>query len=355
MAATSGTEDSGVVAAAQPAPPSPFAEIEEMLREHPGRFDFFQAVRLLLRMYAGREPVGHFVNPNREAVRFAVRQSLSFPPNTIDEIQWDGKILCMRVAFMGLTGPAGVLPQSYSELIVSRARARDHTLADFLDIFNHRMISLFYRAWEKYRFGTIYERDGIDRVSQYLMALIGLGTPGLQNRLAVPDETLLFYTGLLSLQTRSATALKHILESYFEVPVEVEEFVGVWRELDDDNLCVFEDADSYSHQLGVGTVVGDAIWDQQSRIRLRLGPLTEQQYLSFLPTGTAYVPLRELTRFFCGPDLEVEAQLILKQPEVPRCDLGKDGESGPRLGWFTWIKSGLDFDRSPADTVLLLA
>jgi len=102
-------------------------------------------------------------------------------------------------------------------------------------------------------------------------------------------------------------------------------------------------------------VVGDAIWDQQSRIRLRLGPLTQEQYLNFLPSGNALKPLRELTRFFCGPELEVETQLILKQKEVPRCDLGKDDLAGPRLGWFTWMRSGMEFDRSPGDTVLLLA
>jgi len=353
MAATSGTENSDLAAAAQPA--SPFEEIQQALREHPGRFDFFQAVRLLLRMSSGREPVGRFVNPNREAVRFGVRQALSFPPSNIDEILWDAEIPRLHVAFMGLTGPAGVLPYCYSELIASRTRDRDRTLADFLNIFNHRMISLFYRAWEKYRFGAIYERDGTDRVSQYLMSLIGLGSAGLQDRLAVGDQTLLFYAGLLSLQTRSAAALKNILEDYFEVPVEVVEFIGVWRQLAPDNQCIFDVGDSYSEQLSVGAVVGDAIWDQQSRIRLKLGPLSEEQYLSFLPTGSAYVPLRELTRFFCGPDLEVEAQLILKRPEVPRCDLGKDDQAGPRLGWFTWIKSGLDFDRSPSDTVLLLA
>jgi type VI secretion system protein ImpH len=104
----------------------------------------------------------------------------------------------------------------------------------------------------------------------------------------------------------------------------------------------------------VAAVVGDAVWDQQSRIRLKLGPLTQHQYLSFLPTGSAWKPLRELTRFFCGPDLEVETQLILEQHEVPRCGLGRQDEAGPRLGWFTWVRSGMSFDRSPGDTVLLL-
>jgi type VI secretion system protein ImpH len=350
MAAASWTEDIDLA----PAPQPHFAEIERLLREHPGRFDFFQAVRLMLRLSAGGKPVGHFVNPQDEAVRFGALPSLSFPPSNIQNIYWSGEAPRMMVTFMGLTGPAGVLPRCYSSYLLSRVSERDHTLSDFLDLFNHRFISLFYRAWEKYRFGVVYERDGVDRVSRYLTCIVGLGTTGLQDRLGIPDERLLFYTGILSLQARSASALKQLLEDYFDVPVEVEQFVGVWRQLDPGDQCAFLDGESYSEQLGVAAVAGDAVWDQQSRIRLKLGPLSQERYLSFLPEGNAWSPLRELTRFFCGPDLEVEVQLILKQKDVPRFDLGKDDLTAPRLGWFSWIRSGMDFDRSPGDTVLLL-
>src|SRR5262249_5082080 len=156
----------------------------------------------------------------------------------------------------------------------------------------------------------------------YLVSMVGLGTTGLENRLEIPDERLLFYTGLLGLQSRSAAALEQLLEDYLGVPVEVEQFIGVWRRLDSGGQGLFNEFDSYSEQLGVAAVVGDAVWDPQSRIRLKLGPLTQEQYLSFLPSGSAWRPLCELARFFCGPDLEVEAQLILKQKEVPRFDVG---------------------------------
>ena len=187
------------------------------------------------------------------------------------------------------------------------------------------------------------------------MSLIGLGTDGLSGRMAVRDDSVLFYTGLLSLQPRSAVAVRGVLEDYFGVPVEVEQFVGAWQPLGKADQCELGNGASFHSQLGVGAVVGDEIWDQQSRIRLKLGPLSERQYLSFLPGGTAYEPLRELARFACGIQLEIEVQLILRRDAVPRCELGEDGLTGPRLGWFAWIKSGPDFDRAPADTVLLLA
>lgn len=349
MAAASRTEDLDV------APTPECNALDRLLRDHPGRFEFFQAVRLLLRFYNLRKPVGGFVNPDDEAVRFTVEPSLAFPANTIDEIAREQDFARLNVTFMGLTGPAGVLPRCYSAFLLARLRERDRALKDFLDLFNHRFISLFYRAWEKHRFGVAYERDGADRVSKYLTCLIGLGTPEFDGLLTVPQERLLFYTGLLSLQARSAAALKQFLEDYFDVPVEVEQFIGVWRQLDASDQCCFVGGDSYSEQLGVAVVAGDALWDHQSRIRVKLGPLNENQYLSFLPSGSALEPFRELTRFFCGSSLEIELQLILQRDEVPSCDLGRDDQAGPRLGWFTWIRSGMPFDRSPGDTVLLFA
>lgn len=352
MAAESGIEDSGMTSAVPQA--HPLTEVAVTLRERPGLFDFFQAVRILLRLGEDKESVGGFAKPENEAIRFQVHNSLAFPPTEIDSIDWDGPVPRMSVNFMGLTGPQGVLPYCYSEMVADRLRNRDRTMAAFFDIFNHRMISLFYQAWEKHRSAVAYERDGEDRLSRYLMCLIGMGTGGLQHRLVIRDESLLYYTGLLSLQPKSAASLRQILEDYFGVPAEVEQFVGAWQALDPSNQCVFEDGDSYSEQLGVGVVVGDEIWDQQSRLRLVLGPLTAEHYLGFLPGGSAFEPLRDLVRFFCGPELEIEVQLVLSRDEVPRCNLGDDGVAGPRLGWFTWVKSGADFDRAPSDTVFLL-
>ncbi len=229
MAPESRTENPGVTLPSASA--ESFAEVRNDMRQHPGRFEFFQAVRMLLRIFGDREVPGSATSVNREAVRFRVNNSLAFPPSQISSIDWDGAVPAMAVNFMGVTGPMGVLPRVYSEFVISRLRARDRTLADFFDIFNHRMISLFYQAWEKYRSAVAYERDGEDRLSKYLMCLIGLGTDGLQNRMEVNDDSLLFYSGLLSLQPRSAAALRGALQDYFGVPVEVEQFVGAWQPL----------------------------------------------------------------------------------------------------------------------------
>src|SRR5258708_2254120 len=236
-----------------------------------------------------RRVVGRFSNPSDEVVRFGSYHSVAFPASAIQELERPvtGPAR-MRVNFMGLTGPSGVLPLVYSELVIGRLRARDRTLRDFYDVFNHRMISLFYQAWEKYRFVIPYERGERDRFSHHVLALLGLGTPGLQDRQEVSDDSLLFYSGLLSGHARSAAGLQQLLADYFRVPVEIEQFVGAWYPVEADSQCSLGEGTSYSERLGFGAVVGDEIWDQQSRVRIRLGPLALERYREFLPGGEAY-------------------------------------------------------------------
>jgi type VI secretion system protein ImpH len=329
--------------------------LEEALREDPCSFEFFQAVALIQRMRLGqREPVGQFCNPEDEAVRFRVNNALSFPASQIHAIDWQNEDAApdMKVNFMGLTGPMGILPYCYTELILERLKAKDTTLQSFLDIFNHRIISFFYRAWEKYRFPTTYYR-GDDEFTHHLMDFIGLGTPGLQDRQAVPDEALLHYVALLGSQSRSVAALEAILGDYFEVPVEVEQFAGAWYRLDPEAQCCMDDADSDSEKLGEGTVIGDEIWNQESRVRIRLGPLTLPRYLDFLPGGDSFEPLKALVKFFSNDELDCEAMLILKRDEVPRCEVGAESDAAPRLGWVSWLKS-VPLEQDPGDTILNL-
>lgn len=327
--------------------------IVETLAAEPFRFRFFQAVRLLARIMADRQPPGRFTNPAAEVLRFGANPSVEFPASEIQalELKETGPSP-MTVNFMGLTGPTGVLPIGYSELVLERLRVRDSAIRDFFDLFNHRAISLFYQAWEKYRFEIPYERGERDRFSHHVLALLGLGTPGLQDRQDVPDDSLLFYSGLLSLHTRSAAGLQQVLADYFDVPVEIQQFVGAWYPVEVESQCSLGETGAYSEQLGLGAVIGDEIWDQQSRVRIRFGPLTLEQYVDFLPGREAYRHVCALTRFYAAGEFDVEIQLVLRRDEVPRCELTAEGE-GSQLGWTSWVKNAA-FRRDPGDTVLEL-
>lgn len=329
-------------------------ELELRLRESPHAIRFFQAVRLLERLYPDREPVGRFVNPSDEIAHFGAHPSLAFPASEIQSLEVHAaRPHQVGVNFFGLMGPLGALPHWYTGLIAERLRSNDKTLRDFLDIFNHRFLSLFYQAWEKYRFAIAYERGELDRFSHLLLDLIGMGTEGLQERQAVPDQAFLFFAGILAQRPRSAKALQLLLSEYFEVPVEVEQLLGGWFRLDPSTECCLGDRETPSEQLGQGAVAGDEVWDQQARARIKLGPLSLAQYLEFLPNGSAFPALRALTRFFANDEIDFDVQLVLRRDDVPACELGSTGDQSPKLGWVSWLRSQ-PINRDPQDTILNL-
>lgn len=345
--------------------------LEDWLFEEGYVFDFFQAVRVMERLDPERSPVGLANPPASETVRFLGRLSLDFPPSTIYEIKRptpDIRLPAMTVSFMGLTGPSGVLPRHYTELLLRldrEAKGREkHALREWFDLFNHRFISLFYRAWEKYRFFLPFERGEFakrdpDPFTLGLLSLIGLGTESLRNRLRITtveirenrpqerelgrinDLALLRYSGFFAHRPRNAVNLQALLCAYLRLPVEVIQFHGQWLRLEPDNCTAL----GGPNQMGLNVIVGDRVWDVQSKIRIRLGPLSYEQFQAFLPDRSpvperkALFLLTKLVRLYVGPELDMEFQLVLRKDEVPGCNLGPStGAIGSRLGWNTWSR-----------------
>ena len=354
-AATAAGSAPAASATSDPPPPrDPFVRVEDLVRSQPAGFSFFQAVRLLRQLRPDRAPVGSFVDPGQEVVRFSVPPSIAFPTSEIASLELgeEDDPARMQVNFFGLTGPQGLLPHHYTLLIAERDRARDGALGDFFDLFHHRAISLFYRAWEKYRFTVSYERGEEDALTVHLHDLAGIGLPEARERLPVPADALLSYTGLLGPQPRGAQALKQLLVDYFGLPVEVDQFVGRWYPIPRSDQCELGAEDGASNRLGLGAVAGDEIWDAQTCVRIRIGPLTRSQYDSLLPGGEGHERVRQLTRFFGHDQFDFELQLVLAGDDVPGLVLGDDDASQP-LGWSTWIRTR-PLGRDADETVLSL-
>jgi len=319
-----------------------FRPLRELLERDPHSVRFFQAVRLLERIYPERRPVGLFVSPNSEVVRFSSTPGFAFPASEIQDLRQgkDGQIK-LAVNFMGLSAAVGALPHVYTDFLLERARAKDHGPGDFFDLFNHRIVSLFYRAWQKYRFYVAYERTGAgdDVVSRRLLDLIGLGTEGLSRRMEIMDEACLYYTGLLSRRRPTAQGLEQLLTDFFGVPVEVQQFTGRWNRLPPQNQTFLRDTGVFSEQLGMGTIVGDEVWDQHGTVTLRIGPMNFERYQQFLPGGDAHRELRAWLRFYANREYDFIVQLVLERNETPGISLAEDGPRASRLGLVSWIKN----------------
>lgn len=319
-----------------------FEPIRAMLTREPYCFQFFQAVRLLERLYPERNPVGLFVSPSSEVVQFSSVPTLSFPASEIQDLQMgkDGQPK-LFVNFMGLSAATGVLPHTYTEFLLERIRVKDHAPGDFFDIFNHRIIALFYRGWQKYRFYIAYERTGAndDVISARLLDLIGLGTKGLTHRMEIADEAGLYYAGLLSQRRPTAQGLKQILEDYFNIPVSVEQFTGMWNRLPPANQTFLRDSGAFCERLGMGTIIGDEVWDQHGTVTIRLGPMSFERYQQFLPGASASRELQAWLRLYANREFDFIIQLVLEREETPGMKLGEEGMHASRLGLVSWVRN----------------
>lgn len=314
------------------------SDLKRDLREHPYRYSFFQAVRLLERLYPDKQPPGEALVPAAECVRFQVKPGLEFPPSDIAALTLpdDDRPASLAVKFLGLIGPSGVLPYWYNELAAERARQKDSTLIDFFDLFQHRLLSFFYLGWKKQRLSANYLPGAGDRLSRHLLSFIGLGTPALAEATEFPREPLIFYSGHLSRTAPAAVAIEAAVAYFSEARVRVEQFIERLLPLSLEDRTRLGAANA---RLGTDAVCGAFAWDCQSAFRVHLGPLSYPEFVGLLPSGSRLEALFTLVRSMAGVEYDFDVCLILHRTEVPPCVLGASGSTAPRLGWTTWIGS----------------
>lgn len=327
---------------------TPPASLTEALLTQPHGFEFVEAVRLLERL--AQQAAGSGVQPSDDVVRFRASTALSFPGTEVEEVQpaEGDQPAEVVVSFLGLNGPSGVMPRFYSELVLQQAKRKNLALRDFLDIFNDRIIRNHLAAARKYRLPAVFELAGkqrADAITALLLALVGLGTPGLRDRLGVDDRVLVSFGGLFSRVTRSAAGLAQLLTEYLGQPAEVVQMTGRWARLDVEDRSRLPRAGhrgpNYA-QLGVDAVLGNRVYDVQGRFRIELGPLSYQRFSGLLPGANdpAIRKIVDLVRTYVGPTLAFDIRLALRREVVPSCRLGRSGDHTPLLGLNTWLHKG---------------
>ncbi|MGQ9371244.1 type VI secretion system baseplate subunit TssG [Azospirillum sp. ST 5-10] len=345
----------------------------EQLAAEAHRFDVLQAVAVIERLAPEARSVADGADPSHEAVRFRSSLTSAFPASDLAAArppgpgapQWE-----LLVNFLGLAGGFGPLPPPFTEAIVQRERAGDTATRAFLDLFNHRLVSLLYRARRQHRPALNRGTPDQGPMAGWLYSLIGMGTAGLRGRMAVPDRVLLHHAGVLAQQPRSLHGLERLLADHFRVPVRALPLQGRWLRLDASQTTALGHRNS---RLGAarpdGAVLGARAWDQQAAVVLELGPLDLDPFRAFLPVGHAAAALRDLARFYVGPGPELDVRLRLRadrvpgtrlagvnglhldgprtlaeRPRSPGARLGGPGRlltrpapDAPRLGWTTWL------------------
>jgi type VI secretion system protein ImpH len=312
------------------------SRLEASLLKELYRYGFFQVMRFLECAYKDKARFGQSQRPGLEPpIRFGQEVSLTFETSTLSSfrLRKAGLMPVLKQRFMGLFGTNGPMPSHLTEYIRERIHYhRDYTLAGFADMFHHRMICLFYRAWANTEPTVSFDRPESDRYSTYIGSLAGFGSNALRERDAMPDLAKFYYTGFLAGLSKPAEGLRALLADYFRLTVSIEQFVGEWLDIQPSDLTRLGETPR-TGELGCSAILGSRVWGCQHKFRIRFGPLNLNEYLSLLPDGYRIDQLIAVIRNYIGDELSWDVNLVLNKDQVPSAQLGEV----TRLGWTSWL------------------
>ncbi|WP_248805161.1 type VI secretion system baseplate subunit TssG [Pseudomonas sp. MWU13-2100] len=282
----------------------------------PWRYDFFTAMRLLERTYPDAPRWGTAQRLDDDPLRLAQHVSLAFEPAMIAQLRLrEGRAGLLAVNFFGLTGANGPMPLHFSEDVLSRQiNHGDSTLAHFLDVFHHRLLSLLYRSWARVRPEVWADRPADDRFADYVSAF----SPG---ELSALPQGARFYAPQFIDQRRSAAGLLALVRDLLRLPVALSTLARHRAVLAFDERLQLGRR-SESARLGGAALLGRCQWNIQHSFCLHLGPLPWSDYQQLLPGGRYFEPLCQLVERYVGPTLQWDLDLRLQAAQRPRLQLG---------------------------------
>ena len=316
--------------------------------------ELFQLVRALERKaiesgHAGarRGAVGYDEDPKDEVARFRVRPTLSFAPVGARPSPETGGPREILVSLMGTIGADGVLPFHYTELALQRLALRDPSMVDFLDLFHHRSLSLFHRAWKKYRLPFAFEQSSNEDVAEgdptgIFLSLVGLGTNHLREDLPEGAETWMYFAAHFARRQRTADGLEALLEEYVRAPVRVEQFVGRWKPLlgeDCTRLSSGPDGNGRHDRLGESVVLGNRAWDVKTDIRIHVGPIDSTLFSRLFEERGSRGVLVPVVRSYLDGAIAFEIVCHVDPETIESCRLGEEEHGASALGRSCWLCS----------------
>lgn len=313
--------------------------------EDPSGFSFFQLIGLLERSVPGSVPVGVDGPPSSEAVRLRPTLSLAHPEADVAHVQLldqdiEGKTrYLVDTTFLGLYGTATPLPPWFTEELLQDG-SEDSLTKGVLDLFHHRLLSHFYRCWEKYRYYVRYRQGGSDEFSKRMLCLAGLNVVVAQEERTVPLYRMLRYAGLIVQKPTSASTLRAAIQDYFEtIRAEIRQWALRWGVIPAaQHNCLGR----RNNRLGRDLHLGELVKDRGGKFRIVLGPMKLDSFLGLLPGERGFRALREFVQLLVSDQLEFETELVLEKQEIPDLVLG-ESHRGARLGQTTWLgKPGQD-------------
>lgn len=312
------------------------------------RFEFVQAMRLLTRI-ARRNPQATIELVEQDAssssrvptmddaeARFSLRLrsriGFDFSPASVHTIRLSSEVrgeIEVVANLLALAGQNAPLPAPYAETVLERQSNRDMALTDFLDIFHHRLLELYYLTSLHTAPWLAFRHPAANETAQQLFALVGLGQRDLRDKSIVPDRVWLKYAGLLWHRPRSASAFRQILADHFKLPIALGGAVGRWLPIEKEDQARLGTATA---RIG-STTLGKRVWIGDSGLLVRVGPVPAHRVASFLPGGHAYREMQAMAQFYFEDRVTLDLELISDAQEAAPAKLGNT-----HLGWTSWLR-----------------
>lgn len=318
----------------------------QRLIDSPESHHIFLALRIIEAQFDDAPQMGKSQRPREDAVRLAQEARMAFPPGTIRAFtppteDNPGELINR---FFGFFGPHGPLPSHLTEYARERQiNAHDPSFVAFANMLTHRLMGLLYRAWVTGQPAVDLDRGAESQFEGHVAALAGFHGTALRNRDAMPDMAKRHFAGQLSSGAKNPDGLISILSNFFDAPFEMQEFIGSWLELEQDDRWQLGAAGG----LGQTTSIGTKVWSRTSKFRLIVGPVSLEDYERLLPQGPSMTKMTSIVRNYVGDALDWDVNIILKGDEVPASILGQN----TRLGQTSWI--GERESAADADDLLL--
>lgn len=321
--------------------------LESQLYNQTYEFEFSQAVRILEALKPGVAPLGETENPDYEAIQIKSRLTLSVSSSDLYNLKAHvgfDKRPTLTVNFLGIAGIQGPLPMPYTEMILDRLRHKDTSWRDFLDIFNHRLVSMWHRIQKKFVLGLDQISPEATAAGKTFLDLLGLSSPYLRHKLKIADRSLLAFTPLFWQRSKSTAGLHQLLENFFNTKIHIEEFQGKWQHAIVDDWTLLGTTGQYN-TLGITAVLGKRSWDQTAGVKIFLKQLRWNEYLTHLPGQHGHAAIAGLSQFYAGVEKTFSFYASINPYDIPPSHLKR----GLKLGQTSWITrgGGKGFTKSP--------
>lgn len=279
------------------------------------KMNFYRFCQLLEQITSNKHTIGITDSPVSDPIRFAPTVERSFPAGElkcIERSDYSERPATVRTRFLGLYGVDSNLPSILSDDISMQMDGYEG-ITDFLDIFNHRILTQFYRIWLKYHYPASFLYGGEDPVSKCLIGLTGLGIKGTEVQIESPTSRFLALLGLITQRTRPAEGIEGMIR--IVVPncqVSVQEFYPIWVSVTERSRLLERQT-----QLDGSSILGRHFRDSTQTVRIRITPNSHDDIISFLPDGQFYQDIMALLRFYLGYRVDAQLELKIERNNMP--------------------------------------